>query len=591
MRFQFKNKLFRAYAALIAVVVVAVIALLLVFIGGTNRDLERYHQQELLASDLQEMSLVFSSLDTLAAQVTANMELLNFFIPLEADATPENYFGAELMDSIRAGSLLATINSTDSRALRISVFNAHGDYVSTGSLYETEASVTAALADAEGIAALEAALAASPGHSLVLGPHADVWSDNPDVRLFSLIRPLSTSYSSSVYGFVSVQQSVEALESLSLWGREDGSRYALLNADGEDVTPGGAALSASVLEGLPAGDEVAVYEAEMDGKVTVFAARDAFSGWTLVRILPTRLLDAPYSQVYLQIALVGALLLVVLLLVVYLLADKISRPLREFSAGIERISLENLTSGAPLLSAANMEELQALERAFRAMLHRLNQSIGFEMKAYMAALQSQMNPHFLYNMLSAIIESADEDGSVRTVRMCEKLSSMLRYMVGYASELVSLQEEIANMRDYLDLMKVRYEEHFHYEIEECPELSQLRIPRMVLQPLTENCFQHGFKAARPPWRILVRFSREGDAFRIEVRDNGGGITEAQIRAIHEKIDGYQGDIAAKYSELRLGGMGLVNTVLRLRLSQSGPVYFDIRPAPGGGTSVVIGGSL
>ena len=162
------------------------------------------------------------------------------------------------------------------------------------------------------------------------------------------------------------------------------------------------------------------------------------------------------------------------------------------------------------------------------MLLKLNQSIGFEMKAYMAALQSQMNPHFLYNMLSAIAESADEDGSPRTVRMCEKLSSMLRYMADYTSEQVSLQEDIANMRDYLDLMKVRYEEHFSYVIETCDALRGQHVPRMTLQPLVENCFQHGFKNKRPPWRIHVRFACENGLWSIEVRDNGCGISAGEI---------------------------------------------------------------
>ena len=189
------------------------------------------------------------------------------------------------------------------------------------------------------------------------------------------------------------------------------------------------------------------------------------------------------------------------------------------------------------------------------MLLKLNQSIGFEMKAYMAALQSQMNPHFLYNMLSAIAESADEDDSPRTVRMCEKLSSMLRYMADYTSEQVSLEEDIANMRDYLDLMKVRYEEHFSYEIETCEDLRDLRVPRMTLQPLVENCFQHGFKNKRPPWRIGVRFVCENGAWSIEVRDNGCGVSAGEIEGIYQKIDGYQRDLAATYSELRLGRHG------------------------------------
>ncbi|NLF27905.1 MAG: histidine kinase [Clostridiales bacterium] len=571
----------------------AVIALLIVVISRTNRNLELYHQQKLLASDVQELLSVFNSMDTLGSQVAANMELLNFFIPLNGDGNPSNYFATHLMDSIRAGSLLATINSTDSSALRISVFNRSGDYVSTGSLYETEGVVGRTLQDEAALSALDDALARSPSRAAVLAPHADMWSDNADIRLFTLVRPLSTSYSSKTYGYIAVQRSVEALNRLPLWAREDGAEYALFDAAGKNVSPAGALADLNGIESqLPKSGETVAFSAKLGGRsVSVCSSGVGETGWTLVRVLPTGLLDAPYSLVYTQLVLLGALLLAILLFVVYLLADRISRPLREFSAGIEHINLDNLTQSAPMLSDANTEELQALDRTFRSMLLKLNRSIGFEMKAYMAALQSQMNPHFLYNMLSAIIESADEDGSARTVGMCEKLSSMLRYMADYSNDLVLLRDEIANMRDYLDLMKVRYEEHFDYEVEDCRALDQLRIPRMILQPLTENCFQHGFKNARPPWRILVRFSRDGGAWRIEVTDNGGGVTEAEIAKIHEKIDGYLENIAAKYSELRLGGMGLVNTVLRLRLSNSDPVFFEIKGAPGGGTTVVIGGSL
>ena len=567
------------------------IALLLFFTRSTNRDLERFHQQEVLAGDMQELSSAFDALDTLSTQVASNTELLNFFIPLLDDGSQDNYFHTHLMDSIRASSLLTTINSTDRRALRISVFNAQGDYISAGTLYETEEDIDRTLADADSFAALERRFADGE-RVIVSGLHDDLWSDNRSVRLFSLIRPLSTAYSARNYGFISVQQSADALYSLSLWERGDGASYVLLNAEGEDVSPaGGVALPDSILSHLPAPGETAEYALDLDGGTTVFALRDAFSGWTLVRLLPTSLLDAPYRQVYLQIVLVSVLLLAILLIVVYLLADRISRPLREFSAGIERISLDNLASDIPLLSSSYTEELQALDRAFRAMLLKLNQSIGFEMKAYMAALQSQMNPHFLYNMLSAIAESADEDGSPRTVRMCEKLSSMLRYMADYTSEQVSLQEDIANMRDYLDLMKVRYEEHFSYVIETCDALRGQHVPRMTLQPLVENCFQHGFKNKRPPWRIHVRFACENGLWSIEVRDNGCGISAGEIENIHRKIDGYQKNLAATYSELRLGGMGLVNTILRLRLARREAIQFDIRSSEDGGTTVVIGGSL
>ena len=300
------------------------------------------------------------------------------------------------MDSIRAGSLLATINSTDRRALRISVFNEHGDYISAGSLYETDEEIAATLGSSDAFAQMERQLGAGGG-VVVSGPHADYWSDNESVRLFSLVRPLSTSYSSKVYGYISVQQSVDVLHSLSLWDRGDGASYVLLDASGEDASPaGGPALPEAVLADLPAPGESAEYALDMDGGMSVFAMRDPFSGWTLVRLLPASLLDAPYQQVYLLILLVGLVLLATFARWWSTCWRTGSRArCASFPLGIERISLDNLASDIPLLSSSYTEELQALDRTFHAMLLKLNQSIGFEMKAYMAALQSQMNPHFL----------------------------------------------------------------------------------------------------------------------------------------------------------------------------------------------------
>jgi hypothetical protein len=221
------------------------------------------------------------------------MEFLNFFIPLNGDGDPSNYFTTHLLDSIRAGSLLATINSTDSSALRISVFNRSGDYVSTGSLYETDDVVERTLTDDAALSALDAALVASKSRAAVLAPHADMWSDNADIRLFTLVRPLSTSYSSKTYGYIAVQRSVEALYRLPLWAREDGAEYALLDAKGQNVSPA-AGLSdlGGIATQLPKSGETATFSAKLDGRsVSVFASKVGETGWTLIRVLPTGLLD------------------------------------------------------------------------------------------------------------------------------------------------------------------------------------------------------------------------------------------------------------------------------------------------------------
>ena len=138
------------------------------------------------------------------------------------------------------------------------------------------------------------------------------------------------------------------------------------------------------------------------------------------------------------------------------------------------------------------------------MLLRINKSISFEMRAYLRALQSQMNPHFLYNMLSAIVESGEEENSPRTVAMCMKLTEMMRYIADYNNDRVSFEAELQHARNYLDLMKERYEERFSYEIHADADALPILVPKLIVQPLAENCFKHGFSGCKPPWRIEIR---------------------------------------------------------------------------------------
>jgi sensor histidine kinase YesM len=236
-------------------------------------------------------------------------------------------------------------------------------------------------------------------------------------------------------------------------------------------------------------------------------------------------------------------------------------------------------------------ELEALNLAFRAMLERLESSIAMELQAHMRALQSQMNPHFLFNMLSVIVESCEERGVEGIVSMCLKLSSMLRYIADFGGDSATLAEEAEHTRNYLDLMSSRYEDKFSYEIVAEGPIEEARVPRVIMQPLAENCFTHGFRDCRPPWHIRVEACAEGDRWSLSVADNGVGITEETVASIYEQVERYRSDVATNYENLRLGGMGLVNTLLRLSLSQEEKIDFSISNNVEKGTVVQIGGRL
>ncbi|MCL1795732.1 MAG: histidine kinase [Clostridia bacterium] len=592
--FALKYRLFLIYSVVIALVVVLFSAVLFVGTIWMNRQTELYHQTELYKKNLGQVENILWQMDRLASQVSSNNEILAGFIPLALSENTSNHFTTHLMDSIRVSSLLSSINGTDRYASRISVFNRHGDHVSAGTLYETPEAVRDALTEERYDAIIDSIIRGGGG-PLVVGFHTDTWSNNPGIRLLSLYRSLS-SYTSTVYGLVEIQVSADTFTRTSLWQNED-SEYYLIDGEGGVVYPfvevGNAGeLFAGLSDALEVEeDNLALIERRIGrDDMILMCARVFPSDWFFVRALPARSLLAPYTRTILITLCACIALLCCLIVVMYYLANRIAKPVRQLSDRIAGVNLQNMQQSIQDNRAPySIEELDTLNRAFLTTLSRLDQSISMEIQAHMRALQSQMNPHFLFNMLSVIIESSTENGDGRTVAMCLKLSAMLRYIADFNGDSASLAEEVQHARNYLDLMKDRYEDQFSYEVVTSGDIADVMVPKIILQPLAENCFSHGFIDVKPPWRIRVEIISEDSRWRLRVEDNGSGVTEETIRAIRQKVDMYRSDVATNYQNLRLGGMGLVNTLLRLSLSQRGRTDFVIANGKDRGTLVEIGG--
>ena len=576
-------------------------ALLIIITASLNRKTELLHQQEVFAGNLTRLETLVNQANRLAMQVAVDNEILGVFIPLdEPDSTAgggANYFDDQLLDTIRIGSVLAGVNGVDGFADRISVFNRYGDYVSTGRLYETPERIAETLGDIGPMDALTEELMEIGDHFLVAGFHQDLWSNNPNTQFVSLYRTLSYTETSNPYGLVSVQMQADRLLSLDFWGDGENGAYALLS----DRRSGGVELLYPLAESLPA---EAIYTAVKDSlaenrvvclpfaqegkEFMLLAARVSGSNWLLARALPVDALTTPYRSTY-AIMILGCLALMALfLIVVNYMAERISRPLRELSATIGGVSLSNMRlSTDETRPTYSTQELIALDEAFRGMLTRLDASIALEMQAYMRVLQAQMNPHFLYNMLSVIIGSSESAGDERTVSMCLRLAAMLRY-IAEKRDRVPLRDELQHARNYMELMKERYEDLFTFEIETDDAVLDVMIPKLTVQPLAENCFMHGF-AQKPPWHIHVGAHVEGSAWRFTVEDNGVGMSDEEIGALLSHVERYKQDLAGNYQELSLGGMGLINTLLRLSLLSQGATYHVIANRPEGGLRIEIGG--
>ena len=175
-----------------------------------------------------------------------------------------------------------------------------------------------------------------------------------------------------------------------------------------------------------------------------------------------------------------------------------------------------------------------------------------------------MNPHFLYNTLAVIAAQGLDEGNEKVYGMCTELSDMLRYVAAYESVTVKLSEEINHTKNYLSLMKARYEEYFDYWINVDDGLLDMPVPKLFIQPLAENCFMHGFKDTEPPWHIEIEMHGTRDAWELRIKDNGSGISAKTAQHILSRAENFSAN-----SEMgSIGGLGMINTIVRLRLTHN-----------------------
>lgn len=231
-----------------------------------------------------------------------------------------------------------------------------------------------------------------------------------------------------------------------------------------------------------------------------------------------------------------------------------------------------------------IDEIKELEDSFEKMLERMNSSIIQEKKAYALALQAQMNPHFLYNMLAVISSAGSEAGCDSVSTMCVELSDMLRYVAAYQKVTVPLKEEIIHTKNYLALMKSRYEDYFSYKIDVSDDLMNIPVPKLFIQPLAENCFIHAFKEKEPPWNIDIKMIGTKDRWELIIKDNGSGISEERIAEIKDKIDKALNERQVG----NIGGLGIVNTIVRLTMTHNKNLKYDIYNDNGMEIKIVVG---
>ncbi|HNX72805.1 MAG TPA: histidine kinase [Spirochaetales bacterium] len=199
--------------------------------------------------------------------------------------------------------------------------------------------------------------------------------------------------------------------------------------------------------------------------------------------------------------------------------------------------------------------------------------------AELLALQTQINPHFLYNTLAAGWQLALAEGNERTAEFLEKLAAFIRYTLKPSTRFVLVSEEIECVRQYIWLLKMRFGERYRFRIEVQDEVTGYETPALILQPLVENAVVHGFKDYEEGGEIVVSARLEGDSIRLSVSDSGKGMEKEEIAIALAAAD--LEDTTPQH------GIGLHNVVRRVALATAEQGKVEIQSELGHGTRVTI----
>ncbi len=316
-----------------------------------------------------------------------------------------------------------------------------------------------------------------------------------------------------------------------------------------------------------------------------------FSGFTTIVSLPQANLYSNAWEYFRNTAIITFLMILFCMVVAYFAARYITNPIDNIFKQVTSFKLDQEHKKTNIHS--KIHELNSLNDGFYDMQEKLRDSINRqmllqnqEMQSKMLALQSQMNPHFLYNSISAIQSMAEEGMDDEIVIMCQSMASLLRYISSDSDQLVPLKTELSHTENYLTCMIIRYQEDLSYSIEIPDEMLDIKIPKLCIQLLVENAIKFS-TTIKPPWHIIIRGFMINDTSYISVIDNGPGFDQQTIHDIEAKIR--QIDESGLLPSLEIKGMGLMNIYIRLKILNSNDITFALENLVGGGASVTIGG--
>lgn len=293
--------------------------------------------------------------------------------------------------------------------------------------------------------------------------------------------------------------------------------------------------------------------------VTVHKLKEA--DWVVVGVSYIGELLVSREELFLSLIILTGICLGIAFLISKRMARQIAEPIMKLEDNMYEVQGGNLDVEISVTSKA--EEIQSLTASFKEMIHRIKNLISeVEVnqkklrKSELRILQSQINPHFLYNSLDTIIWLGEKGESEKVVNMTAALARYFRLSLSKGKEIITLYEEIEHIRHYLHIQKIRYDNKLSYEIDIDSEILPYLTVKIILQPLVENALYHGIKDLEEGGYIEITGYKQDKDIYIEVYDNGKGISEDRIKNILSELPS---------TSITKGGVAIKNVHERIQI--------------------------
>jgi len=310
----------------------------------------------------------------------------------------------------------------------------------------------------------------------------------------------------------------------------------------------------------------------------IYTIQETQFGWKIVGVAYANELIVNQQQIRLSYLLWTVFALVSVLILSFYLSRRLSSPIRRLQNQMKQVEKGNFGIRSEALPE---NEIGQLGRTFNVMVSRIKdlmdqiiQNEDFKRKSELKVLQSQINPHFLYNTLDSIIWMAERRKHEEVVEMTSSLAKLFRAIINRNDETVPVRVELEHITHYLSIQKMRYKDKLDFVIEADPAMMDFKLPKIILQPIVENAIYHGIKNKPGLGTIRIVGSIFEDRLEFVIEDNGIGMDPTRIEQM------------LKPSDQPASSIGIRNVNERIKLF--GVEYgVHIKSAPSFGTEVTI----